>query len=82
MVSGWKSKGDQIFHFMGGMRPFMYMGEVGGEGGHRQKLSVVRAVYSGLWMVGEPSKVSQPNKTTLNQVLKFCVGSLRLKWLL
>ena len=38
MVSGWKSKGDQIFHFMGGMRPFMYMGEVGGGRGTQTKI--------------------------------------------
>ena len=40
--------------FVGGMRPFMYMGE---GGGNRQILDVVRVVCSGLCMVVESVKV-------------------------
>ena len=42
---------------MGGVRPFMYMGEGGRKGGNRQILDIVRVVYSGLYMMGESRKV-------------------------
>ena len=56
ILSGLPEGGSDSSFFVGGMRPFMYMGE-GGEGGNRQILDVVRVVHSGLCMVGESVKV-------------------------